>query len=263
MRKLFDGARDGASDKVPREARGCASDWQRLTRPGPPAGVFTPEAVGHLPEAAARWLTAAIAPGTSLTRAAVVRMHGLIRIGEWRAFTATQAVSPSVGFIWAATARVAALPVSGFDRYCNGNGQMRWRLLGAIPVMSAVGPHVDRSAAGRLAAESVLVPTAFDQAAWTPGADADTAVATWRIDEHVERVQIRVSADGTLREISMSRWGNPDGAPYGRHPFRVLVDDQRTFAGVRVPCAIRAAWGAADRDDGEFFRAQISSVVPL
>jgi hypothetical protein len=176
--------------------------------------------VSELPEAAARWLCTSIPAGTPLTRAAVLRMRGEIKLGTWRPFTASQVVSAGTGFIWAATTRVAGLPFSGFDRYSSGSGQMRWRVLGAVPVMSAAGPDIDRSAAGRLAAESVFVPTACNQATWAPGPDADSTLAAWHIDDHVETVQLGVAADGALREISMSRWGNPGGAPHDRHPLR-------------------------------------------
>lgn len=254
-----------ASVAVPRQARGCATDWTRLVAPDPPTGVFEPGRLSELPEAAARWLRAAVRPGTPLTRAAVLQMRGEIKLGRWRPFTASQVVSPDTGFIWAATARLAALPVSGFDRYSSGTGQMRWRVFGAIPVMSATGPDIDRSAAGRLAAESVFVPTAYAKATWAPGPDADTAVATWHLDEHVESIQLRVSADGALREVSMSRWGNPGGAAYGRHPFGVIVEDQASFDGIRLPSAVRAfwEWGTARQTDGEFLRAHITSVIAL
>lgn len=250
---------------VPRQARDCAADWARLAAPEPPAGVFDPDAVSELPEAAARWLRAAVPRGTPLIRAAVVHMRGDIKLGSWRSFTASLVVRPPAGFIWAATARVAALPVSGFDRYSSGSGQMRWRVLGAIPAVSAAGPDVDRSAAGRLAAESVFVPTAYQHATWASGPDAHSALATWHINDHVETVQLRVAADGALREISMARWGNPGGAAYGRHPFGVLVEDERAFDGIRLPSAVRAFWhwGTDRQAEGEFFRADITSVITL
>jgi hypothetical protein len=254
-----------ASVSVPRPARVCATDWTRLVATHPPTGVFKPARVSELPEAAARWLCGAVPPGTPLSRAAVLHMRGDIKLGRWRPFTASQVVSPAAGFIWAATTRVAALHISGFDRYSSGTGQMRWRLLGAIPVMSAAGPDVARSAAGRLAAESVFVPTAYKQATWAPGPDADTTLATWHIDDHVETVQLRVAADGALREISMSRWGNPSGAPYGRHPFGVMLEDHTTFNGIRIPSAVRAfwEWGTDRQTQGEFFRARITSMIAL
>ena len=254
-----------AGAAVPRPARGCAADWTSLTAPEPPTGGFEPGRLSELPDAAARWLSAALTPGTPLTRAVVLHMHGDIKLGAWRPFTAAQVIKPATGFVWAATVRFAALPFSGFDRYSSRSGQMRWRVLGAVPVMSAAGPDVDRSAAGRLAAESVFVPTAYDRATWGPGPDADTALATWHIDEQVETVQLRVAADGALREISMSRWGNPGGAPYGRHPFGAVFEDQATFDGIRLPSSVRAfwEWGTDRQADGEFFRAHITSVIAL
>lgn len=190
-------------------------------------------------------------------------MHGEIKLGAWRPFTARQVLTPPRGFIWAASARVAGLPVSGFDRYSSGSGQMRWRLLGLIPVMSAAGPDVTRSAAGRLAGEgTVWLPTAFRAATWTSGPDEDSAVATWRIGDDEEAVQLHVDSDGGLREVVLQRCGNPDGRPFGRYPFRVAIDAERAFDGVTIPSAIRAAWVSDGRPDaGEFFRAEMTGAT--
>src|SRR3954470_13729322 len=131
--------------------------------------------------------------------------------------------------------------------------------------MAGGGPDVTRSAAGRLAREGTCwLPTAVVAAAhWSAGPDADTAVATWRIDERDEAVQIRVAPDGRLVEVLLDRWGNPDGRPFGRYPFAVTVDAERAFDGVTVPSTIRAAWrsGGESSDDGEFFRAEITGAV--
>jgi hypothetical protein len=100
-------------------------------------------------------------------------MRGHIRLGSWRPFTAPTGPG-ALRFIWAATARVAGLPVTGFDRYSFGTGQMRWRLLGLVPVMTASGPDVTRSAAGRLAGEATCwLPTSFTATSWTAGPQAE------------------------------------------------------------------------------------------
>src|SRR3712207_9074453 len=84
--------------------------------------------VAGLPEPARRWLTHALAPGTPLWPSVVLTMRGEIRLGAWRPFTATQVLRPPHGFVWAATARVAGLPVVGYDRYGSGSGEVNWRL---------------------------------------------------------------------------------------------------------------------------------------
>jgi hypothetical protein len=216
--------------------------------------------VAELPEPARRWLTHAIAPGTPLWGSVILTMRGQIRLGAWRPFTARQVLSPPHGFVWAATARLFGLPVSGFDRYGSGSGQMDWRLAGVLPVMTASGPDVTRSAAGRLAGEMALVPTAFRGATWTPGSDGDRAVVTWRIDDQEESAEVQVGADGRLVGVVMQRWGNPNGAPFGRYPFGVSMEAEESWSGVTIGSVLRAGWwwGTDRAEEGEFFRAQIT-----
>ena len=151
-------------------------------------GIFDASTIGDLPDAARRWLTHAINPGTPLAQSVRLTMHGRIRIGKWRSFTANQIIRPHEGYIWAATTHIAGLPITGYDRYTGGVGQMRWRLAGAIPIVSARGLDVTRSAAGRLASEIVVAPTAFRAATWAPGDDVDTVVATSHIGTDTQQV---------------------------------------------------------------------------
>jgi hypothetical protein len=237
-------------------------DWEALAAGAGTAEPFDPAAVAGLPAAARRWLTHAIAPGTPLAPSVVLTMRGEIRLGAWRRFTATQVLAPPRGFVWAATARVLGLPVTGFDRYSRGSGQMDWRLAGLVPVMRASGADVTRSAAGRLAGEMALAPTTYRGATWTAGADDDSAVATWRIDEQEESAEFSVAADGRLLGVLMQRWGNPSGEPFGRYPFGVAVEAERTLAGVTIASQLRAGWwwGTERQAEGEFFRARITGV---
>lgn len=242
--------------------RALHSEWDRLADPGSDRPVrFAPDTVADLPEPARRRLRHAVAPGARLATSLQLTMRGRIRLGAWRAFTATQILAPD-GFVWSATARVAGLPVSGFDRWSAGSGQMHWRLAGLVPVVSATGPDVSRSAAGRLAAElTALLPTAYADASWAAGPDPDTAVATWRIDGQDEDVRLRVDPDGGLREITMQRWGDPGGAPFARYPFGVAVGAERVFDGVRIPTRLRAGWWWGSPRQTEFFTAEITGAI--
>jgi hypothetical protein len=248
----------------PVAARSLRDEWTRLAAGVGDRGSFAPEPLAGLPEPVRRWLTHAIAPGTPLWSSAQLRMRGQIKLRTWRPFTARQVLAPPRGFIWAATARVTGLPVTGFDRYTSGSGEMRWRLLGLVPVMADDGADVTRSAAGRLAGEGTAwLPTAFADASWSAGPDADTAVATWRIGDHEEAVQLRIDPEGRLREIFLQRWGNPDGRPFGLYPFSVTVDAERAFGGLTIPSTVRATWWSDEPrpGDGEFFRAEITGAT--
>ena len=213
---------------------------------------------GH-PEPARRWLTHAIAPGTPLYGSVELTMRGQIKLGAWRPFTAQQVLHPPDGFIWAARARVAGLPVIGYDRYSSGTGEMRWRLLGLIPVITGRGENVTRSAAGRLAAEAIWIPTSFHRAQWSTGPTPDSAIATWRIGGATEEVQLHVGEHGQLTGVLERRWGDPNGEPFGRYPFGVTIEQEHDFAGVTIPSTLRAGWwwGTGRQEEGEFFRAQV------
>lgn len=245
---------------VPAAAHAVRSDWDRLCSDTTDPMPFDPGMVAGLPEPARRWLTHSIDFCTPLWRHVELTMHGQLKLGAWRPFTARQVLAPQEGFIWAATARFAGIPVTGFDRYSGGTGQMRWRLLGLVPVMTGAGADVTRSAAGRLAAEGVLLPTCFAGAQWSEGPAADTVIGTWRVGEQQKDVTLHVGPDGRLLDVHLQRWGNPDGEPYGRYPFGVTVESEQTFAGVWIPSEFRAGWwwGTERQEQGMFFRARIT-----
>src|ERR1022692_4923125 len=156
----------------------------------PSQRTFERSQLSGLPEAARRYLTHAIAPGTPLASAVRLRMHGEIKLGRWLPFTAEQVIHWGRGMIWRATVRMYGMPITGFDRLLDGAGAMRWKLLGIIPIMTASGPEITRSAAGRVTAESVWLPSALcrDEVAWTgrmpcvrrSGSPLERKPARWR-----------------------------------------------------------------------------------
>jgi hypothetical protein len=248
---------------APRAARRVAREWQLLSSPTERPEAFDAAMVAGLPGPARRWLTHAITPGTPLWQTVELSMRGEIRIGSWRPFTARQVLAPPHGLVWAATARLSGLPVTGFDRFSSGSGEMRWRLGGLVPVLSASGPDVTRSAAGRLAGEATLVPTAFRAATWATGSAEDRVVATWHVEGQDESVELHVGPDGRLLGAEMDRWGNPGGAPFGRQRFGVAFEEELTSAGVTIGAVLRAGWwwGTDRQAEGEFFRARITGAT--
>jgi hypothetical protein len=219
---------------------------------GHPPVVFDPAMVADLPAPARRWLSRVIEPGTPLVDAVEIQMHGELKLGRWRPFTATQALVPEAGFVWAARTRIGALPARGFDSYSAAGGVMHWRMLGVVPVQSAHGYDVTRSAADRLVAESVLLPTSLVQARWQP---AEDGCATYL---HARgRATIRTADDGRLLSVAMQRWGRPAGGQFAEHRFEVTFASEFAVGGLLLPDAISAAWVDVNRQRQEFFRASI------
>jgi hypothetical protein len=172
-----------------------------------------------------------------------------------------QRLTPADGFVWAATARLLALPVTGFDRYTRGAGQMRWRLLSALPVMSADGDDVTWSAAGRHAGELLLAAPAAAlgaQLTWQP-VDGDRVTARVCVGGDTHDVTLTIAADGALAALHMTRWGNPGSEGFGAHGFGADLHGEATFDGFTIPREITAGWhyGTDRWPEGQFIRYTI------
>lgn len=239
------------------------SDWDALGGPTGELAAFDPGEAGGLPEPVRRWLSRAIEPGASLRSRVELRMRGEIRLGRWRPFTAVQRIGPD-GFLWCARTRVAGVPVVGFDRYTRGSGQMRWRLAGAVPLVSADGPDVTRSAAGRLAGELLLAApaTALRPDVTWRGDAGDRATARVPVGDARHEVTLTMGRDGMPIELSMDRYGDP-GDGFGVHRFGAILGGGLRCGGFTIPRTVRAGWfyGTPRWADGEFIRYSVESVA--
>jgi len=157
-------------------------------------------------------------------------MHGQIKLGRWRPFTARQVLTSPDGYIWAAMAWLADLPVIGYGRLGAGAEEMRWRLLRLNPVLNESGSHVTRSAYGRLAGGDRADPDRVPARVLSRGEYANTAVASWQFGIDTEPAELRVMWSGRLAEVRVNRWGNP-GA--------------RRSAGIRSASGSRPSRGSA------------------
>jgi len=238
-------------------------DWADVGAPTGAPARFDPEMVANLPEPVRRWLIHAIAPGTPLLTSVELATHGHIQLGAWRSFAATQRLSATRGYVWAATTRMFGLPVAGFDRYSRYTGQMRWRLAGVVPVRSAGGPDVTRSAADRHAGEVLVVAPAAalsQQVKWR-AVDANTAVARIKVGSGFHEVTVTVAASGALTSIAMSRWGATAAGPYADRVFGAELGSEATYDGFTIPGAVIAGWehGTAEWELGQFIRYTVDS----
>ena len=238
---------------------------EQLWRSGPGAeGVFDPLAIRSLPDPARRYLTHAIAPGTPLARAARLRMHGEIKLKSWLSFTAEEVIQWPRGLIWTATVKMHGVPIRGFDQFINGVGEMRWKLLGMIPMVNASGPDITRSAAARFAAETIWLPAvlASDEVSWT-SMDVNCARARLTTTESCE-INFQVDKDGRLLSTSMQRWGNPEGGEFHYAPFGAIIENESRFGGNMIPSELRVGWYCGTsrfESEGEFFRCTIDEAI--
>ena len=226
-------------------------------------GSFSEAEVEGLPGAVRRYFLAAIAPGTPLAAAAVLRMRGRLRLkGRWLPFRARQVLAPHLGFVW--SARVGGL-ISGSDRYADGVGGMDWRLLGLVPLVRAGGEDISRSAAGRAAAESVWMPTSLLPrfgVQWS-ATDAHHITARYGLDATGIEVHCTLDDQAHLRSMTFDRWGDPAGTgDWGWYPAGFEVTGTATFGGLTIPSAGRFGWffGTEKWPEGEFFRFRLTAL---
>lgn len=226
--------------------------------------TFDPAQVAAMPPAARRYLLHALAPGTPLPTAVRMTMRGTIRLGgAWHPFTAEQVSRWGRGFVWRARARMRGLPVTGFDRLVDGVALARWRLLGVFTVMREEGPDTVRSAAGRVNAEAIWLPSMLlePEVELLPGTE-DRVEGIVRAHGDDTPIWMDLAADGSVTAAGMDRWGNPDRDGYRRSRFGGIIEADRTFGGITMPTRVQMGWHFGfDRFalDGEFFRAEITS----
>lgn len=240
------------------------ADWVALLTRPEPSERFVPASVAGLPEPARRWLEHAIAPGTLLRTSVELTLHGQIRLGRWRDFTARQALAPCEGYVWASQTRLAGGPVTGFDRLTHDEGEMRHVWRGRVPVTIASGPDVTRSAAGRLVAELPLVPAAAlsPSLTWHPVDDTEVVLSVPCAGRRHD-VSLRVEPSGALRDVRLLRWAKVGHTPYLPHLFVATFEGEATFDGFTVPRQVVAGYEEPGRplDDTAFIRQVVDLAV--
>ena len=175
---------------------------------------------------------------------AVLKMSGEIRVdpgGPWSPLTAEEVIAPRRGFVWKAEIRMGRLLLKGADYYADGRARVRFGLFGLIPLVRACGPGVSRSARGRLAVESVWVPSGLlpQQGVTWEAVDETHAKATFTIDGEELSLTLEIDHEGHLREVVLPRWNEDEGEYL---PFAAVITEEHEFDGYTIPTAISAGW---------------------
>ncbi|MDX1678060.1 DUF6544 family protein [Arsukibacterium sp.] len=229
-------------------------------------GLFDPAMLAGLPEAAKRFFTFSIAPGTPLFTVADIVMTGRFGMGnihkpDYLQMKARQVLAPPGSFIWQMQARKNLLRVSGSD----SASWTRFWLHELLPV-ARTGASLDqrRSAFGRYVAEALF---------WTPAAVLPRAGITWtHLSENSARltvshfglkqaVDLTVAEDGQPLLVSFMRWSNANPQrSYMLQPFGGYLSNFRDFNGFRLPTHVEAGNHFGSADYFPFFIADVSAI---
>lgn len=238
----------------------------RALTPEPSSERFDPRLVEGLPEPVQRYFLHALAPGAPLDPAVRLRVRGEMRLSKddaFRSLTADAIVAPPRGFVWRATVGEGRGRFEGYDWLEGDEAGVEFYAVHALPVAHRRGLDVSRSAAGRLAAESILAPASLLPSRgvrWEVEAP-DTIRATLRIAGEPHSVTIVQDEAGRVLRASLLRWGDltADKRP-SWIPFGVDVDAERTFEGITYPSSVRVAWWYGAPQHFEFYRAELEAV---
>ena len=176
-------------------------------------------------------------------------------------FTARQILRARLGFVWAPVVGGRIIRFVGADVLGPSGARMEFRFHDRVSVVDSSGPDVDRSAAGRLAAETV---------AWLPHALTPQAGAVWhpRDDRRATvtlagpagEVDVDVTVDdrGGITEIDLQRWRDSTTPP-GYAPFGATITSTFESDGVRIAGAGAVGWdrGTPQQQRSLFFEYDV------
>lgn len=236
------------------------------------APLLTDSDLAPLPEPVRRYLRATGFVGQPRVHSYRLRFHGRIRSAAdaaWMPFEAEQysTVDPPVR-LFLLSATMAHLPVQAFHRFVGGTATMRVRVAGAVPIVDASGPVMDRS-------ETVTLFN--DMCVLAPGALIDPAIAWEPIDDQHARARFTLGANTIAATLSFDAAGlltdfvsddrsqaSADGKSFRPLPFSTPLRDYRRYGAFRLAAHGAAHWHPPDGEFsyGEFELVDISYNAP-
>ena len=105
------------------------------------------------------------------------------------------------------------ISIHGGDSFLDGQGTMRWKRFGIVPLVNASGPDITRSAVGRLNIESIWLPSVLccGEVSWT-ALNRSHIQARFTAHNEAAEIDYLVEDQGGLKSVSKPQLGNPEGA---------------------------------------------------
>jgi hypothetical protein len=226
--------------------RDAAEGLARLTA----SDIVTDIDLAPLPAPVQRYLRLAGVVGQPRVQNYRLRFTGRIRSAPdaaWMPFEADQqSFTDQPTRLFHMRARMFGLPVDVFHRLTNGHATMQVKLFGAISMVDARGPEMDRAETVTLFNDMCLLApaTLLDPAiTWQPDG-AQSARAQFANAGQTISAVLEFAADGRLSNFfsdDRSR-SSPDGKSFTPRRFSTPVRNYRTFGALTLPGYGEARW---------------------
>lgn len=226
----------------------------------------TREEITDLPAPVTQYFEEVLTEGQPVIKVAYLRQRGTFRLGgvdaPWRSLTATQYVTTQPpGFVWDATIDVLP-PFSArvIDLYKRGEGRLRARLLGCLPVASAgPTPEMNEGELVRYLAEAVWYPTALlpsQGVEWEP-IDDHSARATLNHQDVTASLVFHFDNQDRISHVTTERYRQEDDS-YA--PWTGYFRQYEEHHGIQIPTDAEVEWNLPE---GElpYWRATIEDIT--
>lgn len=219
----------------------------------PAATVLTRDMLAPMPPVVQKWLERSGAVGKPHVHTAHIRQKGEMRTkpgGAWMPFEAEQwNTVDQPGFIWRTSMQAApGIDIVGRDKYVNGRGNMRIKLLALVPIADAKGPETDQGSMLRNLGEICWMPAAAlrDYIRWEQ-LDSLTAKATMTHGGITASGIFRFNTAGDMVSFEARRYyDRKEGATLEN--WLVTNTGFGEFEGVRMPVKSEVTWKLAGGD---------------
>jgi hypothetical protein len=224
--------------------------------------LITQAQVPGLPQPVQRYLSYTLVVGKEPIRTVRLKQQGVMRTQpgqKWLPMIAEQYFTTAPpAFLWHGTMRLFPLvSMSGTDRFIDGHGSMRIKLLSLITVGNARGPEMDQGELLRYLAETTWFPTAWlsDAIEWQ-AIDAHCVKATIHQQDVMASAVLQVNEQGQVTSLSAERYVGEHGQ---LTPWSGQYEEYQEVDGMRIPTRVEVTWHLAS---GEFtwFRCKITEI---
>ncbi|MBO8172829.1 MAG: hypothetical protein H0Z33_13200 [Bacillaceae bacterium] len=217
-----------------------------------------------LPEPVQTWLKASQVVGKEYIRTIRLKQKGMLRTApdkNWMPFTAEQYFTTQPpAFLWKARVKFAPfLFITGKDKYVQGRGNMRIKLLSLFTLANARGDEMDQGTMIRYLGEITWFPTAAlsNYVEWE-SIDSHSAKATMHYGGVTASGIFTFDNQGKIHKFTAERYMERKGT-YSLETWSTKVDQYKEFGGFRIPARAEVTWHL---DSGDFtsIKLEISNI---
>jgi hypothetical protein len=221
--------------------------------------------INDLPEPVQNWLRNSGAVGKDMISIGKISQKAEMKMkpGQetWISATAIQYTNiDSPAFIWTVDAKMnRLLNFKGRDKFENGRGEMLIKLNSLINVVNAQGEKLNEGSLQRYLGEMVWFPSlALSPYITWEAIDSMTAKASMIYKGTSGSGTFYFNTEGDFIRFSALRFmGNEPGAR--RYEWILLVDEYRSFEGIKVPSKMTATW-KLDNENWTWLKLEIVDV---